>query len=312
MHSLDHPLGGERAEERACSGDAEHCGIARGFDREPRVDHERDARVATAEQELAAARRHHRVAHLVAAQLRCRRSPVALRRAGATAAERQPDAAVQPRRNDVQDDGGDEHAPHVEHLERGCARDPDEPGAHAEQQRDRIGCDQLVRWHEVRNRGCAHRVQHARREQQEPERREADPLALCRCGDDRPEGQRGSHELPDHEQLLARETIGDQAGDRPDEQQRKRGDGEPAQERERGVVGVQVKEQHLCQPERRHRVGDLRSPLSAHRNAEVARGEHVATAHVLLAGRAQDVKVHLRRAHDVSVAHNEYNRCRLR
>jgi hypothetical protein len=33
---------------------------------------------------------------------------------------------------------------------------------------------------------------------------------------------------------------------------------------------------------------------------------------MLLAGRAQDVKVHLRRAHDFSVAHNGYHRCRLR
>ena len=246
------------------------------------------------------------------AQLRCRRSPVSLRRSGATAAERQPYAAVQPRRNDVQDDGYDEHAPHVEHLECGGARNPDEPGAHAEQQRDRIGRHQLVRWHEARNQGCAHCVRYAGREQQEPERREADPLALRHRGDDCPEGQRGAHELPDHEQLLAQETIGDQAGDRPDEEQWKRGDGEPAQERERGVVGVQVEEQHLRQSERRHRVGDLRNPLPAHREAEVARGEHVATAHMLLAGRAKDVKVHLRRAHVFSVAHNEYNRRRLR
>jgi hypothetical protein len=32
----------------------------------------------------------------------------------------------------------------------------------------------------------------------------------------------------------------------------------------------------------------------------------------LLACRAQDVKVHLRRAHDFSVAHNGCSRCRLR
>ena len=212
----------------------------------------------------------------------------------------------------MQDDGGNEHPAHIEHLERGGAHDPDESGAHTEQQRDRIGRDQLVLGHEARNRGGAHRVQHTRREQQEPERREADPLALRHRGDDRTECEQRAHELPDHEQLLAQETIGDKTGDRPDEEQRKRGHGEPAQERERGVVGVQVEEQHLRQPERRHRVGDLRNPLSAHRHAEVARGEHVAPADVLLGGRAQDVKVHLRRAHDFRVAHNGYNRCRLR
>jgi hypothetical protein len=165
-YTLDDPLGGQGAEECADPRNTEHGGVSGGLDGESSIDNERDADEADTKQKLAGSTGDDRETHFVVSQLRRRRTPVSFTTADSPAAERRTDTAIKPRRGEVQDDGCKKCRPHVKKLECTGSNNTQEPGHHAEQQRQRVGCDELLRHYETRNHRGTSRIQNAGRQQE--------------------------------------------------------------------------------------------------------------------------------------------------
>lgn len=248
-HALDDPLRGERAEERARTCHAEDRRVTGRFDGEARVDHECNARVSDAEQQLAAAARDDGEPHLVVLQLCHGRPPVTTLRGFPTATQLGADSSVRVGGEQVDEHRHAKDDTHVEPLDTGGDRDTDEAGDHAEEETERIRCDQLVFFHESWNGGGAHRVQHPSDEEQQTKGDEPDELSLRYRGNDGTDRKYRTQHLTAHQQVLAGESVGDETSQGADEEQWECRQHQPPQERGGRVPRVQVEQEHLGEPQ---------------------------------------------------------------
>ena len=169
-----------------------------------------------------------------------------------------------------------------------------------------------MRFHQARNGRCPHGVEHPGNQQEQAEGDIADDLALGHGCNDCTNSQNGPQQLAHHQQLLTGKSIGNEPSQWPNEQQWKRSQNQPPQERQRGVARVQIKQQHLGQSQRCHGVSDLRRHLASHGGSKVASTQNVSTAHVLFGLAPKYVKVHRRRNHSLSVTHYWHWHCGFR